>query len=208
MPVELISKIEPKNSGLFPMVEDVHFEGGFQVRTDISDRDSIPTLNRKEGMLAYVVSTTTTYRLVGGITNLDWVAVSTPSGLLTLTTDDALVEGDLVVINTSGNVELGNASAINSASVIGASAGAFGASTTATINSTLGNLIPVRFGAAPAAGLNGSSVFLSTTDGLATTDPPSSPGEVVYFIGILQGADGATTIPPVIFQPREVTQIG
>jgi hypothetical protein len=75
MPIDLISKIAPKNSGLFPMVEDVHLEGGFQVRTDIPDRDSIPPLNRKIGTTVFVISDNTTYRLSGGITNGDWVAV-------------------------------------------------------------------------------------------------------------------------------------
>ena len=75
MPVNLISKIEPKNNGLFPMLEDIHIEGGYQIREDINDRDSIPDLNRKEGMLVFVESDSTTYRLVGGTDNLSWTPV-------------------------------------------------------------------------------------------------------------------------------------
>lgn len=77
MPIELISKISPKNSGLFPMMEDIHLEGGFQVRDDETDRDNIPSLNRKEGMLVYLLSSGLTYRLEGGITNADWSLVLT-----------------------------------------------------------------------------------------------------------------------------------
>jgi hypothetical protein len=76
MPIDLISKIKPKNSGQFPVYEDVDVEGGFQVRVDITDRDSIPTLNRKIGMLVFVQSDSTYYTLSGGITNLDWVAAN------------------------------------------------------------------------------------------------------------------------------------
>ena len=72
MPINLISKIKPKNSGSFPVYEDVDVEGGFQIRADITDRDSIPDLSRKEGMLVYVVSDGYFYQLGAGLTNIDW----------------------------------------------------------------------------------------------------------------------------------------
>jgi len=85
VPVELISKIEPKTSGggagEFPMVEDRHLEGGFQVRADVADRDAIYTLNRKEGMFVYLLSNSKIYKLQGGITNLDWVEVTIGGGV-------------------------------------------------------------------------------------------------------------------------------
>jgi len=56
MPINLISKIKPKNDGTFPVCEDIDIEGGYQVRTDITDRNTIPALNRKIGMLVYVQS--------------------------------------------------------------------------------------------------------------------------------------------------------
>ena len=77
MPVELISKIKPKTSGggagEFPMVEDIDLEGGYQIRNDVADRDSIYTLNRKEGMLVFTIVEQTTWRLLGDL--LTWVAV-------------------------------------------------------------------------------------------------------------------------------------
>ncbi len=82
MPVNLISKIAPKNNGAFPMVEDIHFEGGFQVRDDLLDRDAIPDLNRKEGMLVYVLSEGLYFQLVGGITNSDWAVADIGSSSL------------------------------------------------------------------------------------------------------------------------------
>ena len=78
MPVQLISLIKPKTSGgglgQFPMVEDVDFLGGFQVRADATDRDSIYALNRKEGMHVYVISLNKTYRLDADL--LSWTEVT------------------------------------------------------------------------------------------------------------------------------------
>src|SRR5437868_12717926 len=80
MTTSIISKLAPKNSGSFPTHSDIHTEGGFQVRTDTTDRDSIPTLNRKEGMWVKVLSDNKVYTLTGGITNGDWVEVVFSSG--------------------------------------------------------------------------------------------------------------------------------
>jgi len=204
MPVELIAKIEPKNSGAFPMVEDIHLEGGLQIRDDIADRNSIPTLNRKEGMLCYVVSVTTTYRLVGGITNSDWVIEgAATSTLLSLTAAEGVVEGDLLIINADGEVEKANSNTgtTNDARVIGASAGIYAATATAQVRSIFGTLVPVRFAAAPAGTANGSPVYLSTVDGEATLTPPTASGSIIFLLGILQGGNGITTIPNIIFQP-------
>ena len=76
MPINLISKIKPKNNGQFPVYEDIDVQGGFQVRSTILDRDNIPTLNRKEGMLVYVVSDGYFYQLGSGLTNIDWTIAS------------------------------------------------------------------------------------------------------------------------------------
>jgi len=100
MPVELIAKIVPKTSGgglgEYPMVEDVHLEGGFQVRADNTDRDSIYALNRKEGMFVYVISLNKTYRLGPGLTNLDWIEVPSGGGT-SVTIDDANILGSAFV---------------------------------------------------------------------------------------------------------------
>jgi hypothetical protein len=84
MTTSIISKLAPKNSGAFPTHSDVHTEGGFQVRADTTDRDSIPTLNRKEGMWVKVQSDGKIYTLSGGITNGDWVEVSFSAGAAVL----------------------------------------------------------------------------------------------------------------------------
>lgn len=73
MSIPLISDIVPQNNGAFPTHSDIYGKGGFQVRTDITDRDNIPTLNRKIGMLVFVQSTGLFYSLSGGITNSHWI---------------------------------------------------------------------------------------------------------------------------------------
>ncbi|GAF96252.1 unnamed protein product, partial [marine sediment metagenome] len=54
----------------------------------------------------------------------------------------------------------------------------------------------------PGAASNGSPVFVSATAGVATLTAPTGSGNVVYLLGILQGADGADTSPLVLFQPQ------
>ncbi len=209
--IELISKIIPKNDGEFPIVEDVNVEGGFQVRDDITDRNAIPSLNRKEGMLVYVNSTATTYRLVGGIADINWVAESTPSSFLNLTAGVALADGELLRINSSGEAVLADAGSgtIDESRTIGASSGAYAATATANINATPGTLVPTKFGSAPAGASNGSPVYLSSTvPGEATLTPPSGSGDVIFLVGILQGADGASTTPTILFQPQFISVNG
>lgn len=58
MPIFLASNIAPRNAfspdpelrGTYYMVEDVYFKGGFQIRADALERDSINPLNLKHGM--------------------------------------------------------------------------------------------------------------------------------------------------------------
>jgi len=122
-----------------------------------------------------------------------------------LTTDSALVAGDLVHVKaTTGNVDLAdaNAGSLVEGTVVGVSRGTFGGASTAQIITVPGSLVPVRFASAPAAADNGKFVYASTTPGVGSTAPPSGNDVVIYKIGVLQGADGADTTPTVIFQPE------
>lgn len=56
MSIPVTSKFKPINNGKFPVAEDVDIEGGYQVRDDTIDLNSIPSENRKEGMLVFVKS--------------------------------------------------------------------------------------------------------------------------------------------------------
>ena len=46
------------------------------VKTDLTARDAIPTIQRYEGLKVYVLSEQTNYQLIGGITNGHWVSNS------------------------------------------------------------------------------------------------------------------------------------
>jgi len=75
-PTEVISTIKPVNGAPIPVVSDVDIEGGYQVHTLLSDRDSIPEANRKLGMLVFVLENETFYTLVDDIDNANWVIAS------------------------------------------------------------------------------------------------------------------------------------
>lgn len=80
MSIFLIDKIKPINNGKFPVYEDVDGYGGFQVRADAAARDTIPTANRKEGMLVYTVTEGKFWQLRGGILDTHWTEVTLASG--------------------------------------------------------------------------------------------------------------------------------
>jgi len=92
MPIQLIDIIKPKNDGDFPMAEDTEFLGGWRTVADITARDAIPSLRRKEGMQVNVLSEGKIYELKGGITNGDWAEAtgSVPAEGVILTTRENL----------------------------------------------------------------------------------------------------------------------
>lgn len=75
MPIPLISKVKP--TGSFPAVEDVDFQGGFQVRADATDRNAIPAANRKQGTFVFTQSDGAFWSLYNGLTNADWTQLFT-----------------------------------------------------------------------------------------------------------------------------------
>lgn len=79
MSISLISLIKPQNSGSFPVFEDVDGYGGYQVQPTTTSRNAIPTLNRKEGMLVYVIATGLFYQLASDLTTWNNAAF-VPSG--------------------------------------------------------------------------------------------------------------------------------
>jgi hypothetical protein len=73
--IEVIDIFVPKNTGDFPIVEDLHLLGGWRAINTLTSRDAIPSQRRKEGMIVYVLATDTAYQLIGGISNVDWAAL-------------------------------------------------------------------------------------------------------------------------------------
>ena len=80
MAIELISEITQKNGQQFPLVDSNNLRGGFYSVANIAERDSIPVIRRKEGMLCYVIDIQKYYRLENELKDLrkdfeDWKGV-------------------------------------------------------------------------------------------------------------------------------------
>ena len=75
-------------NGSFPVIDSNDIKGGFYIVDTIEERDSIGTLNRKIGLLCYVVEKNMYYRLRNGITNDNW--------------DDLDLDNNGIIINNKG----------------------------------------------------------------------------------------------------------
>lgn len=140
------------------------------------------------------------------VTNL----INQPSLTLSLIAGENLVEGSICRINLSGEIVKANAGTgnVNDSRVVGVSTATVLSGNSAEFNSFYGSLFPILFSAVPLASSNGSPVYLSNAvSGEATLIAPDSSGSVVFIIGILQGADGITNIPNVLFQPRFIADL-
>jgi hypothetical protein len=134
----------------------------------------------------------------GGVANI--VIPGGGGGTLTVTTDPALAAGQLVAFTTTGNVVLADSSLALSPDryeVKGVATAIAPPGGVTQIYTDEGARVPVAFLAPPAAGANGSRVFLDTTAGFATLSVPPS-GNALVKVGILVGADGLTATPDVV----------
>lgn len=124
---------------------------------------------------------------------------------VTLTAGEAIAVAQVVTIEaTSGDAILADSDTGTTLDglAIGVAAFASADASPVKVYTVAGSLIPISFSGAPAASSNGSSVFVSATPGVATLTAPTASGNVVYLLGILQGADGGDTTPLVLFQPQ------
>jgi hypothetical protein len=72
-PVSGLAK--PLGGGLFPVVEDVDFWGGYRVTLTTTTRDAIPLLSQKVGMPVFCVADGKEYRLTATGTPPTWVEI-------------------------------------------------------------------------------------------------------------------------------------
>jgi hypothetical protein len=129
------------------------------------------------------------------------------AGNLTFTAGEALTIGSVVALDASGDaVKASSTFALDDWRAIGVATTNAAPAALVTVAQD-GTLVPITFGAAPAASANGDYVFITTTAGIGTLTPPSISGEVIYVIGILQGADGITSTPPVLIKPQYVSRV-
>lgn len=116
---------------------------------------------------------------------------------------EALTAGDVLALDSTGDVIRADSS-IGTANyeVIGVANETVGSGVPVQVVTHTGAVPNVNFTAAPGAGANGRLVFLSTSTGLASITPPGTSGNAIFTIGTLQGADGITTSPAVVFRPQ------
>ncbi len=160
--------------------------GTLALRADIG---SVSTYQNTDGGTSWSV-------LTGGL-----------SGQLPFTTKDVLAIGDIIIIDTDGEAQLAdNTTVLNKYYPQGVAVAAALVAATVSAYVVPGQLVPVRFAVAPAAGLNGSPVFLGTA-GEGTMTAPTTSGTAVVRIGILVAANGISTTPDVLMQLGSPTLI-
>lgn len=131
------------------------------------------------------------------------VDVSIPGDVKSFTSGEALSVGDVLTLNAAGQVIRADASIAGGRwEVIGISKQAVAAFAPVQVYTKSGSCPNVRFGAPPAAALNGTLVFLDSVLGQASTTPPVGGGRTFFTVGTLQGADGITITPAVVFRPQ------
>lgn len=119
MSISLISIIKPQNDGYFPVFEDIDGYGGYQVQPNTTTRDAIHTLNRKVGMLVYVVATDSFYQLDSDLTTWNILPLGTVTlggdliGTLPNPTVRYLTGADGYVLITSPDLQFVNVAGSN-----------------------------------------------------------------------------------------------
>jgi hypothetical protein len=73
----------------------------FTIVTNLTARNAIPSGNRQEGMICYVISEEINYQLRGGITNSDWV------NILHSDSED-VINGSVLLDNDTGYIVVGD----------------------------------------------------------------------------------------------------
>jgi hypothetical protein len=133
--------------------------------------------------------------------NSGWGPIGSLAGAV-LVASQLLALGELLALDSAGQAVKATAATVSGIyRIVAASPGVVAASATFISNSIAGTLAPVLFAAPPVAVQNGSSVYLSTVAGVATLADPSAPGVSLVEIGVLQGANGVTSTPNVMFFP-------
>ena len=108
MAVEIISELRQKNGQRFPIVDTNNIKGGFYQVDTIAERDAIPDIRKRDGMLCFVKNDPDkiyTYQWSDG----NWVKSKIGSGVEKIDTvadiDNLNPEpGDIIYINETGQL--------------------------------------------------------------------------------------------------------
>ena len=79
MAIEIIDTLKQKNNGTFGLVDSNDIIGGFYQTDNITERNSIPSNRRKEGMFCWVKEEKKVFQLVNGLTNECWIEFKSSS---------------------------------------------------------------------------------------------------------------------------------
>ena len=75
--IELISEIKQKNDGVFPLVDANNVRGGVYSVISLQDRNNIPAVRKKQGMLCYVQEVDKYYKLESTGAWTEWTVKAT-----------------------------------------------------------------------------------------------------------------------------------
>lgn len=114
----------------------------------------------------------------------------------------------LVALDSAGEIVHAEAGfSANRWRVIGVTAASVTTGNPVIVFTGMGSKVNVAFASAPPTADNGKHVFLSISPGEGIVVPPTGAGRVRFMVGVLQGADGVTATPVVLFQPSYVSRI-
>jgi hypothetical protein len=125
MPISVISEFVPSSSGNFPVVDVGNVRGAYWSVPTIDDRDKISVNNRKIGMLVHVQETDRDYRLVGGLSNSNWLVSTSNAYYATgiVNSSSWTIHHDLgynpnvTIINSDGELVFGRINYLTSTSL-------------------------------------------------------------------------------------------
>ena len=108
--IKLLGHITTNGIASYPTHIDILGQGGYMSMPTIADRDAIPTLRRKYGMLVFVQADGVIYKLnAATLANEDWVTSLVDAGTLTGTTLKSTVTGSsLTSVGTLANLTVTN----------------------------------------------------------------------------------------------------
>lgn len=107
MPISVIDKFKPANNAQFPVVDDVDVQGGYQVRGNLYELPIIPTNNRKEGMIVYVLEDGKFYQLLNDL--VTWAEIKILSNIRSVKiVNSEIVSSDYTIDPTTDDLLLIN----------------------------------------------------------------------------------------------------
>lgn len=188
------------------VADGIHIVQAFEY-ADQTARDGAAGLTTADVGKAARQTDDDTFWLLTDDSPVTWVGPLGSFSDIILTAGENLAAGDVLTVDSSGEAVKASSSFSGGLFEVVGVARAAALATAAVSMARIGDHEGVLFGVAPAGASNGSFIFLSSTAGQATLTPPASSGNVIFLVGVLQGADGADTTPDVLFRPQYISRV-